>query len=181
MIALPIGSLALAARDFDRTAYLKRQFGGWTGISFHCRANPESSDNKQLCEWSRARFESLASAKKLRIVLDDADIFSRADERLARRASGTGLLTVELELFSTRGESYGKYMAVRASPYYIEAIETFNPNEIEKRPRSGALILWEQTRISSSATQHEGSILLAQYDIEQMLEELISDFSAGQQ
>ncbi|WID96981.1 hypothetical protein QO058_01470 [Bosea vestrisii] len=163
------------AQEDHKRSWLKQQFGGWTGLAFHCEiAGNSDRTAENLCSWATQRVRILARQSGAPLTVASSDPFQRVLDK--RKVSGNPLDLV-LYLSTTIPKSGGVtavYVAVRASPHV-----SLPRDDKGVGPRSGTLVMWETHTIGTGMAGPEFEVALQQ-PIEQNLMKFLNDYADGQ-
>lgn len=168
---------ANAQENFKRE-WLKAQFGGWSGLTFHCEIAENSAQTaEKLCSWATQRVRILGRQSGAPLTVVSSDPYQRVLDK--RKVSGNPLdLVVYISTNIPRaGNVTAVYVAVRASPHV-----SLPPDDKSKGagPRSGTLVMWETHTIASGMASPELDLALQQ-SVENNLMKFLNDYADGQQ
>jgi hypothetical protein len=153
LLLYPLILFAQTDEELERELNRKK-FAGWEAIVFRCLPDNDGDDlQKQLCAAAAADARFLAASGK--IPFRDLGDKNSLQVYLATRDLNNALI-VETTMRATQGQPRAVYMRLRASEYYLNAVEKGAvEGSSDSKPRPGDLILWERSIIGAGGPEHE--------------------------
>jgi len=158
----------------------RRNFSGWTGISFHCSpSNAQREATERVCEHVAASAKFLAATAGVKFT-----VATSAEQ--AEFISGISPeLTLMVGLLATKATTPAAMSAnVRAYSTYYRATQSGSlPTDKGPDPRaaerSGDLVFWERVIIGASSGTAQSQVAELSQSIDTQLKEFFADFVAA--